>query len=231
MRMVILANSVRRGQRCVAGKEVGRGLFWWKPGPWIRLIDPGTKGGEVRIENTYCEGGGHARVLDVVDVPVSGPAGHPDHPEDWFLLSDTPWTRIERMTRAELGALADSPEELWFDGDNPRAVPAGYVEGMPAPATLYLIGDAEECVTRWWSENREGEEKVRRRLYLKHHGRAHEFDITDPSFTRRHALFETAKQEKQSLALKTPLLLCLSLTRPWQGKQYKIAATIFEAHA
>ena len=62
--IVILANSVRSGHRCVAGKELIRDGDGWEVGPWIRLTDPGTKDGSVRYELTRCRGGEEAQVDD-----------------------------------------------------------------------------------------------------------------------------------------------------------------------
>jgi len=74
--------------------------------------------------------------------------------------------------------------------------------------------------------------KLRRRLSLSFAGCYHEFDITDPEFTRRYKMPETAvSHPHQRFDLNAPFFVCLSLTKPFNGKHYKIAATIFEPNA
>lgn len=236
-KIVILANSIRNGQRCVAGREFAETLFLLRAGPWVRLIDPGTKEGEVRIENTYCQGGGHAHVRDMIELPVRAHLNDLDHPEDWLLEPDIAWKRLDRLAASDLANFADPPEELWSDETGPRTVAAGYVRRMKNPASIYLLGEIEDCVATWWKEPAEpgGDglaEKVRRRLTFSYRGTKHECEITDPRFTQRHQIFETAQLgDRTSVPIKGAVHLCLSLTRPWHGKHYKIAATLFETHA
>lgn len=236
--MAILANSIRKQHRCVAGKELLRVGDRWSAGGWIRLSDPATEEGEVRSDHTRYEGGGFAQVLDIAEVPLAGPATDPDHPEDRLVDPNRLWTKHGRLAFTDLSGMADRPPELWHGTSDPRSVPVGFVREMAQPASLVLLENPSECRVRWWREqvpnaNRSGEmlDKTRRRLSLRFGGRYHEFDITDPEFTTRHQLFDTAVQVPQTLELKPPLFLCLSLTKPFQSKHYKIAATIFEPHA
>jgi hypothetical protein len=206
-------------------------------GKWIRLRDPATPEGEVRLEAMHYTSGDLARVLDVAEVPLERPAGDCNHPEDWMLALNRPWRRFGWLPFGELSALADRLLELWHDGTHERWVPAGFIPRMSEPSSLALLENPPECRVTWWRElapdpDHPGAllEKTRRRLSLRFAGRLHEFDITDPEFTRRHRLFDTAELNRpQTLDLKPPLFLCLSLTRPWQGKHYKICAAVFQS--
>lgn len=233
--IVILANSVRSGHRCVAGKELIRRGDAWEVGGWIRLTDPGTKDGSVRYELTRCRGGEEVGVLDVVEVPLLGPVGNADHPEDWFVDTTQRWAHLTRLPVADLSLIADSPADLWHDGGDGRSVPAGYVEKMGEPSTLFLIHNPRNARVTWWKERGasagDSVEKTRLRLNCTYGGVNHAFDITDPRFTERYHLFERAETKEQTMRLNIPLHLCVSLTRPWNGRQYKIAATIFEGGA
>lgn len=232
--IVILANSVRSGHRCVAGKELIRAGDEWEVGPWIRIADPGTKDGSVRYELTRCRGGEEVQVLDVVEVPMQKPIGHEDHPEDWFVDTSQRWTHLTRMDVNELTRISDNPIDLWRDGGDGRSVPEGYVQKMGEPSTLALIENPLNPRVSFWKEKgtsgRDSDtiEKIRMRLNCAYGGATHVFDITDPNFTQRYHLFERAESREQMIRLESPLHLCVSLTRPWNGRQYKIAATIFE---
>jgi hypothetical protein len=233
--IVILANSVRSGHRCVAGKELILDGDTWRVGHWIRLTDPGTKDGSVRYELTRCRGGEEVSVLDVVEVPMQKAVGDNDHPEDWFVDTSQRWTHLTRLTEEQLSLLADEPKDLWRDGGDGRSVPAGYVRKMGAPSTLFLIENPLNARVSFWKERGatardadETVEKVRMRLTCVYGGVTHTFDVTDPRFTDKYHLFERAETKQQTMRLETPLHLCVSLTRPWNGRQYKIAATIFE---
>jgi hypothetical protein len=233
--IVILANSVRSGHRCVAGKEIIRDGDAWDVGPWIRLTDPGTKDGSVRYELTRCRSGEEISVLDVVEVPMQSKVGDEDHPEDWFVDTSQRWTHLSKLPINELSRLADSPRDLWRCAKDARSVPAGYVQQMGEPGTLFLIEDPLNARVSFWKEkgatgrDLDGTvEKTRLRLSCTYGGVNHVFDITDLNFTERYHLFERAETKEQTIRLESPLHLCVSLTRPWNGRQYKIAATIFE---
>ena len=232
--IVILANSVRSGHRCVAGKELIRNGDSWEVGPWIRITDPGTKDGSVRYELTRCRGGEEVQVLDVVEVPMQKPVGDEDHPEDWFVDTSQRWTHLTRLDVNELSRISDNPIDLWRDGGDGRSVPEGYVQKMGEPSTLFLIENPLNARVSFWKERgtrgRDSDtiEKIRMRLCCTYGGVTHTFDITDPNFTERYHLFDRAEAREQMMRLENPLHLCVSLTRPWNGRQYKIAATIFE---
>jgi hypothetical protein len=232
--IVILANSVRSGHRCVAGKELIRDGDSWDVGPWIRITDPGTKDGSVRYELTRCRGGEEAQVLDVVEAPMQKPVGSEDHPEDWFVDTSQRWTHVTRLPVEELSRISDNPTDLWRDGGDGRSVPEGYVQKMGEPSTLFLIENPLNARVSFWKEKgtrgRDSDtiEKVRIRLSCTYGGVSHVFDVTDPNFTERYHLFERAESREQIIRLGNPLHVCVSLTRPWNGRQYKIAATVFE---
>lgn len=145
------------------------------------------------------------------------------------------WTHISKLPLEELPRLADTPRDLWRGPGDARSVPAGYVQHMGEPSTLFLIENPLNPRVSWWKEKGSSAgdsdgtvEKVRIRLTCTYGGVSHAFDITDPNFTERYHIFDRAEPKEQMMRLDEPLHLCVSLTRPWNGRQYKIAATIFE---
>lgn len=237
--IAILANSQRSNQRCVAGKQLVRSGDDWEPGTWIRFADPSTKEGEVPWVRTRYEGGGHAEVLDIAQVDFDQSANDPDHPEDWILSPGCQWRKIGKLTFDDLTRLADRPATLWNDASGVRSVTGGFVKQMPQPFTLALVESPPDSKVRWWREqvydaNNAGGSfvKTRERLSLRFPKQYHEFDITDPLFRLRHQTAATAvMNDETTLILPPPFFVCLSLTKPFKGKHYKVAATIFEPHA
>jgi len=77
-------------------------------------------------------------------------------------------------------------------------------------------------------ECRDGKEKWR--AVFQFEGVDYNFSITDPAFLHKHSAWPRNKQ----LPIQAPLhcgdhcLFCVSLGGMWQGKHYKLAATIFE---
>ena len=140
--IIILANSERAGQRCVAGKEIIRTDDTWTSGAWVRFSDPSTKEGEVPWRRTTYHGGGHAEVLDIAEVDFDRPAQDPDHPEDWLLSAGSQWRKVGSLSFNDLTRLTDQPATLWNDGSDVRSVRAGFVRQMPQPFTLAFVGES-----------------------------------------------------------------------------------------
>jgi hypothetical protein len=237
--IIILANSERLRQRCVAGREVVRTGPIWTAGPWVRFSDPTTGEGEVPWARTAYQGGGHAEVLDIAEVDFDRSARDPDHPEDWLLSGGSAWRKVGSLSFSDLPRMTDRPPELWSDRSSLRSVRAGFVRQMPRPFTIVLLESPPKCEARWWREQVPDADnpgasliKTRQRLSLFFAGRRHEFDITDPKFQVRHRLRATALMDRPTtVALKPPFFVCLSLTKPFRGNHYKIAAAIIEPNA
>ncbi len=91
-RIVCLANSRMPSGRCIAGRELQTA---GRPSPWLRPVSGREDEGVTEAEYRYTGGGG-ARLLDVVDVPVLGsqPAGH--QRENWLLDPERRWANAGR---------------------------------------------------------------------------------------------------------------------------------------
>lgn len=96
-RIVCLANSRKLNGRCVAGREVLDG----DPGPWVRPVSDREHQEVSEYERQY-EDGSHPSVLDVIDIPLSGPAPGTYQQENWRLDSGYYWVRRGRLAWEEL---------------------------------------------------------------------------------------------------------------------------------
>lgn len=165
--ILILANSIRRGKKCIAGKELipkkGGG---YTIGPWIRMAHPNDPDGAVPEQSTDCPRHGFARVLDIVKITFRGRCNDPDHPEDWWFDPFRKWEFVVHGGPSWLRHVVDKPVSLWHDGED-ASVQHGYVRRMGADAaTLYLIKAPAEWSFIYWKEMKNAEIVGRFRLAL-----------------------------------------------------------------
>ncbi|MGA3179650.1 MAG: hypothetical protein ABSF38_04825 [Verrucomicrobiota bacterium] len=140
--LLILANSIRPGGHCVAGKSatpLENGLYDVNE-RWIRLVDPHNPNGGVPYGCTVCQGNKAVRPLDMIKVVLLDSCNNPDHPEDWYFDRSQPWEMERTFENNCLPAIADTPATLWHDGISSNAVPSGFVCAMkPHPFSICLI--------------------------------------------------------------------------------------------
>ena len=111
-RIVCLANSRKRGGRCIAGKEI---LEDGRPGGWVRPVSDRENEGVKECERQYGDGS-EPRVLDVVDVPVLRPMPQDYQHENWQLNPKRRWVKVGCVDRNVLSQCVDTDETLWTNG-------------------------------------------------------------------------------------------------------------------
>ena len=111
-RIVCLANSRKKGGRCIAGKEL---LADGRPGGWVRPVSDRENEAVNEIERRYRDRSKPA-ILDLIDVPLleARPRGHQQ--ENWLLNPEYYWTREKRVSIEDLHRLVDPVEQLWVNG-------------------------------------------------------------------------------------------------------------------
>ena len=228
--IMTLANSEKKGEKCVAGKRLTLNeRNTYDIHEWIRPVHPDTEEGEIPTPLTLFQG--HAlEPLDVVAIDFEGSADDPHHPEDMVIVRNRPWNLRHQIDEKYLRNFCDTPENLWGPAHS-RRVPEGYVPQMPQPFTLAFIQPSEPCrIEAFYERGYRDQIKFRKRLHLNHNGVPHEFDITDTVFLQRHRLADQARDGGFEMTLDDPekVFLCLSLTPPFHDYHYKIAATIIE---
>lgn len=236
--IVVLANSIREENRCIAGKELFPNGDNYKIGPWIRLSEQTTKGGAVKSSTANIPGHGKARPLDIIKAVVESNCNNPDHPEDWLLQPGQPWKYVGSYQHDILPILVDPITSLWNDNSHSNSVAAGYVKKMGATASsLALIKAPHGWQFEFWKEIKPDfktgypKEKSHRDLKFAFGKHYHEFSVTDPDFMARHDVWKKmAMDHRQQIAFPNPenVYFCLSLTPEFNGHHYKIGATIFE---
>lgn len=222
-RILVLANSFKSHGRCVAGREIkADGSL----GPWIRPISNHGEG-EFNGYETHLENGSQVEVLQRVSIPLDRWANDPYQPENWLTHGVGNWRDASGdFPLVPLAALAESPPDLWQEpGRFAEWASHGWLQSNPPKQSLYIIRPEN---LRIRVESRD--DKERWRAVFRYRGVGYNFSITDPIFLHKHAAWPRGK----TLPIEAPLrredhcLLCISLGMMWQGKHYKIAATIFE---
>ena len=224
--ILILANSIKKGGRCIAGKELVTTEDGQKVvGDWIRPIDATGAEGTISLMKAKLRGR-FIRPLDSIKIPFTGYANDPLHPEDWHIDLSVEWEKTNSYRPSVFSYLPDDSGDLWggISANSRKVKPTG---NMP---TLRLIKPVRSVTVEAYSEKTPWGVKCRRYLNINHHGVVHIFSIDDPLFAQRHKLEPWLIGEKQVRFSLDPTktVIIASLTPPLNGYHYKIAATIFE---
>lgn len=199
--VVVLANSIKHGQHCVAGKCVNTGR-------WIRPVS-NLQGGELshqqaRIQNPH--GTFSVKPLQKALIGLAQHAPLPHQPEN-YLIDNTVWVQNYLFDAGQLNTLLDTPVDLWGDGNrvDHALITAGFYQ---VHQSLYLV-QVENLRLYYIDDNK-------RRASFSYRGIDYDLAATDPRFD------EIVRDN-----LPTSGILCVSLGEQYQGYCYKLVATIF----
>lgn len=218
--LICLASSTKLGGRCVAGLRVdGKG--------WVRPIAPDTKHGELYSRHFGLPGGGEPEVLDLIAVDLAKYQPSPDQPENWT-IGPVPWTLKRRPALPELrpvlrAGLVLGPALL---GSTNKAELAR-VESR-ALSSLALVAPSN---LRWVLDN-DIRGRPQPRVLFQLRGQQYNLPITDPAWTSRITRTlsplepELYPQEVIGISKYSRIWLTISLSEPFEGRCYKLAAAI-----
>ena len=110
--IVCLANSRKPPSgRCIAGKEVLENGY----GGWIRPISA-RQTAEVSEEERHYKNGQDPRILDIIKVPMIGPAPSLHQTENHIIDDRYYWRKTGALSWTDLTYLLDNPDTLWPNG-------------------------------------------------------------------------------------------------------------------
>lgn len=232
-RIVILANSIKNQNRCIAGRELwfSRGVH--RLGPWVRPVTAVGKG-EIAMDQSALPDGSQPAIMDIIDVPVLEHANDPTQPENWRLATDKPWRRVTTVPAVPLQLLREEPANLWieFNQDTDR-ISAAAVAAGGISASLFLIQPRKfRLVARIERDGPYGKEHRRRRAVFEFGRERYNLSVTDPTVDARYFdPFPTLKEGPRKIELPCGdnCLLCVSRTPVYDdGCHYKVVATVIE---
>lgn len=229
-KIFVLANSIKKQQRCVAGIEIikkpdGKEYY----GEWIR---PVTHHDEGAISSSECrlQHGAVPIPFDVIQIPLFSLENNPTQPENWYIQPDAQWSKVAAWSEDEAQKLIEDPKNLWLEaGVDQDRVTSQYILSQEKHQSLYLIRPKDFrflVKTSTW----EGIDKKQVRGVFKYNGQEYDFSMTDPLIRKKYfPRFPNVKTGVTSLGGSDEILLCVSLTPEFHGYHYKIVATVIES--
>jgi hypothetical protein len=230
-RIIVLANSIKKSARCVAGVDVGTGKEM-SPAGWIRPVS-GESEGELDPKHMRTNDNAPLVPLDIVDVPLTQSTNDAIHPEDWIVDTSRKWTRAGKLDQETLGSLEEKPKDLWLEpGQSTDRVTGDFLSKRPKHQSLYLIRPTGLQIELSYEHNpfkNYNQKKARARFTYR--GQEYLMSLTDPAFTAQHCKTYPAVGALPTV-IQPPYgdkcLLCVSLTPVFNGYHYKVVATVLE---
>lgn len=200
--LVILANSVKHGNRCVAGK-------CQSTGEWVRPVSS-IQGGALTLNHIQCRnpyGVYPVRNLQKVRVALASHVPLINQPENYLLAANEEWQQNFKINSCEVPGLLDNPVSLWGEGNRVSYV-AIQQSKIRINQSLFLI--QSESLSFYRSDC------DKPRAKFSYRGIKYDLPISDPSFNA------IIREQKELLGI-----LCISLGEEYKGSCYKIVASIY----
>jgi wobble nucleotide-excising tRNase len=222
--ILVLANSIKKGGRCVAGIELksfdANSVTF---GDYIRPIDATQEEGTLLLSTTTLNNKA-VGPLDIVEIEFSDNANDLCHPEDWIIRNATPWKALGKLPIAALEKLPYNRKDLW--GNTKSITPGSSTFSLQVIKT-----EKPYTVQTYWQDGR-FYPVIRCQIEignLKTH-------ITDPNFTKKYEIDELELDHEIEFQIATGSFILLSLTPPFTNNydytaQYKVVAAIIENDA
>jgi len=217
--IVILANSVKHGQHCVAGKDI-------VTKQWIRPVKD-INGSELTHEQAKCRnpyGIFPICVLQKIEMGFLRKAPLINQPEN-FVITDEIWSQTYKIDRNELHSYLDYPDILWSNecsssnGENDRVDYDEITnENIVIEQSLYLIKpDSAKILISINIEN-----KKRVRISFLYKNIVYNLATTDPVVWK-----EFSNKEVGEYQFDASKILCISLAEKYDdGYCYKLVASV-----
>lgn len=213
---ICLANSRRKGGRCVAGLRTdGNG--------WVRPVN--SIGGTIWSQHYTLDDGKEAAIFDVIRVSLKERCPQPYQPENW-IIENEPWRLVRRLTLPEASTFLSSniSTGINFLGDQFDRVYAVALAQNPVAASLALI---EPDSIQWHiTTNIKNRRQTRAKFELG--GLAYDFGITDPQWEHRLETLALGIHNRidAGVSQEDRLLFTISLGEPFGGYCYKLIAAV-----
>lgn len=229
--LLILANSFKHRERCIAGRELVSTGGKYTFGPWVRPVS--NRGhGELDYLEISRSDGSQIKVLDFAIVGLQKHAADALQPENWLIEGQRPWRRPNIYYKPPpLTALEEHPENLWLETVE-RTDQISHERLLKAPPgfSICVIRPEKLELSCWTEYRREEERHVKKyRAKFAYHGVNYCFSLTDPMATEKYCNpVPEVNEAPRTIPLQSAdgPLICVSLTPLFKGFHYKIVATI-----
>ena len=198
--ILVLANSVKHQQHCVAGKYLANGL-------WVRPVSS-EAGAELshnqaKYQNPY--GTFTVKPLQKILMKFSRHVPLNHQPEN-YLIDDTVWRQNYSIGSNEINNHLDHPDSLWGEGNR---IPYIQIQlgTTKIEQSLYLV--KVDNIQLYMKDDK-------RKISFTYNEIYYELPATDPNFDNLVNDFSEICG-----------VICVSLGEEFQGNCYKLVATIF----
>ena len=211
---VCLANSLKRGGRCIAGVEVtiddSRN---WKvvrkadgSPKWIRPIDETTEFGEIRIGEAQ-----FISLLSVVKLKSVVPIPNQSHTEDVHYTMMQVVGKVKASNEV-LQQFADNIHQVVFYGTDRAIDVPTYAAGDHS--LMFVRADEAEII----ADVRE--DKTRYRMLMGYHGVTYDLSVTDPYY------IEQLNEKQVNFGKQSDVYVTLSLGLVYEERHHKLIAAV-----
>jgi len=229
-RLQILANSVKKQQHCIAGRELLENDGRFSFAGWIR---PVSRHGEGELSWSDCRfpSGNTPNILDLVEIELEEHAGSEAQPENWFINPNARWKKALVQPGNLPDLVIDDPRRLWLaPGEKIDRITPAALKQLECGSSLYLIKVTCFRIHMSWRKW-EGRVQQRCRALFDYRGNHYDFSLTDPVARAKYcSSFPKAEDGPKIVRLASGVdcILCVSLGALFNGYHYKIAATVIE---
>lgn len=199
--IVILANSVKHNQHCVAGKCLSSGQ-------WVRPVSTPEGAELTHDQSTYTNPHGHyiVKPKQKIEMVLASSVPLINQPEN-FLISDQRWVQRYKIDDNELTGFLDNPVNIWGESNS-----VDYLDitqnRIIIDQSLYLVQvDSLQLYKNKYDK---------RKAKFIYNSTSYDLPVTDPNFDQK------VNEIDDVLGI-----LCISLGEEYQGSCYKLVATIF----
>lgn len=233
-KVVILANSIRKGSHCIAGRELKEhnGKLFCEQ--WIRPVSHHGEG-EVSSSECTCSDGKQVNILDVVEINLTENESCKHQPENFYFDLSSKWRKIGKFSSRNLHTLVEEPDHLWLQhGTKTDRINSSKATGSLSPfRSIYLIRPSSLHFKIWQEADtrNNGYPKKHRRAIFNYHNTEYDLSITDPAIDSRYFQpFPALNQPPKKIEPRdaSNCFLVVSLTLPFHDYHYKVVATVFE---
>lgn len=199
--IVVLANSVKHGQHCVAGKCINTGV-------WIRPVS-NAQGAELSHEQAKYRNPYGTYGVKPLQKIIMGFTQHVPllHQPENFMIDGHLWKQNYSINMADLPKYLDNPINLWGPGNRIQHALIAFGH-CNISQSLYLV--QVQGLNLYTTDDE------RRRASFTYNDTDYDLAVTDPKFD------EIVREQRE-----VKNILCISLGESYHGFCYKLVATIF----
>ncbi len=172
--LIIFANSIKKQQRCIAGKSV-------TTRQWIRPV-ASADGAELEVQRCFSLTASRQRLevkpLQRITMELGAAVPLINQPEN-YQISDQPWHYRGELAAHQLEPYLDTPDSLW--GGSNRVAYSEIEAGRIVIGSSLLLVRVDGLKLQLEEYNG----RLKRRAYFTYRGLSYNLPVTDPSFMRQ----------------------------------------------